>query len=130
MLKKLISLLLLLFLSQSVLASFDLHHSLDPHKTDNNKTTDIIKHYNDSYDAESSFVHICQNGPNQIQFQNQSDDGSNNFHHHECHGHTSSITFSSFPLDNVQYEPVYIRFAYLLNDYFISLSSLQRPPIK
>ena len=125
MLKKLISLLLFLFLSQSVLASFDLHHSLDPHTTDPNKTIDIVKHYNDSYDIESSF---CQNTSTQLQ--SQSDDGSNNFHHHECHGHTSSITFSSFPLDNVQYEPVYIRFAYLLNDYFITLTSPQRPPIR
>jgi hypothetical protein len=145
MLKKSIILVLVLFFTQSVLAGIDLHANTN-NMTDNNATTtiDIIEHYIDSHNVFSSINHKCQFDSSEIQSDNthshtkntDSDDQSvtshdytASHHHHECHGHTTALTFTSTSSLHLIFTTFQSRFSYILSDYSITLKSPKRPPI-
>ncbi|WP_214660472.1 hypothetical protein [sulfur-oxidizing endosymbiont of Gigantopelta aegis] len=121
-------------------------------------TVDIIEHYIDAHDVFSSINHKCQyNQKNDQQSDNNhshtvtktsstsdapdkysdvpnkykaaSHDFTANHHHHECHGHTTALTFTSLSSIHLIFTAFQSRFSYILSDYSITLKFPKRPPI-
>ncbi len=126
MFKKTIFFLLLLFITQTALAGIDLHHA-SVNKVTGNNSVDIVEHYIDTHGLEYSVGHQCDPDSKNAMADTAHDDSS--LHHHDCHGHTTSFTFTSFSIVNTFFTPLYTRFFYTLYDYSITLNSPQRPPI-
>lgn len=124
MLKKTISLLLLLFITQTALAGIDLHHTSDNPDSGTFQSVDIVIHYIDAHELDYNKCNL-DNG----QADTSPDNPGPHSIHHECHGHTTSFTFTDILFANVFFSHFYTRFAYTLSAYSITLKSPKRPPI-
>jgi hypothetical protein len=132
MLQKTSLFLLLLFFIQTVFAGIDLHHNSN-NNLSNNNTNNILEHYID--------LHVHKKNPQEkmnspsfdplnvthIDFNDFSADGS--VHHHDCHGHITSFSFSQYSLIILNPMVFNTGFNYYLSDYSIILNFPKRPPI-
>ena len=125
MLKKTITFFLFLFLTQAVLAGIDLHHAPVNNNSAENGTTNILHHYVDTHALDYSVEHPCSYGS---QLADSSLDTENN-HHHDCHGHTTSYSFTHISLTEENHTSFFTHYTYFLSDYSVILSSPKRPPI-
>jgi len=125
MFKKTITFFLLLFLTQTVLAGIDLHHS----SVNNNSVEhDILDHYVDTHGLDYSVNHQCDSASN-LASSSLHADGSSDIHHHDCHGHSTPYSFTHFSLTDVKYTSFFTHHTYTLSDYSVTLSLPKRPPI-
>jgi hypothetical protein len=149
MLKKTIILILLIFSTQTVLASFDFHSSVSSAATstiENNSLSDIIKHYIDTHGANyhityhyvTSTLNDDTNDSTRVNIQpiiSLNEDLKSNLdsesvsHHHDCHGHATSFTFNAISFIDINYIQFYTHFFYSLSYFSIILNSPKRPPI-
>jgi hypothetical protein len=124
-----IILLLFLFFTQSVLAGLDLHYHSASDGIKSGQSIDIIEHSIDAHYISNNVDHSCDTQTDNSVIDN-ADSVTHANHHHDCHGHTTSCAFSSNNNDNLSFTSFYTHFYYTLNDYFINLTSPQRPPIR
>ncbi len=125
--RKIIPLLLFLFFTQTVLAGIDVHAHQG---NDNNSefsldefSLDIVQHYIDSHSALCSFEHNSSTADMDDSQHQQSS------HHHDCHGHTPSFTFTHNSFSDFIFSSFSTPFNYQLSDYSITLDLAYRPPI-
>lgn len=131
MFKKSISLLLLLFFTQTVLAGIDLHHGIS-----NDNSFDIVDHYIDAHHSDAGTAHQynidTEKYSHKTGVNHDADNTSLNdddFHHHGCHGHTTYYSFNSTSFLNIAFVNYPGNFNYILNENSITLSTAYRPPI-
>ncbi len=124
MLKQAVSLFLLLFITQTVLAGIDLHPVSENNDSGHIASIDIVVHYIDSHELDYSKCNSDSSVSN-----TSIDDNASHSIHHECHGHITSISFTDISFVNNFFSHFYTRFDYTLSDYSVTLNSLKRPPI-
>jgi len=129
MLKKTISLFLLSFLTQTVLAGIDLHHASVNNNSIEHGMTDIFEHYVDTHNLDYSVNHQCDSHSEASETSIDSSNSSSNTHHHDCHGHTTPYTFIHLSIKEVNFTSFFTYYTYILNDYSVILDSPKRPPI-
>ena len=133
MFKKTIALFLFLFLTQTVLAGIDLHHGSINNSVEHDKV-DILDHYIDTHGLGYSINHQCDSASNLASSSLHADgsllaDGSSDIHHHDCHGHSTSYSFTHYSLIDANHSSFFTHYTYTLSDYSITLSLPKRPPI-
>ena len=127
MYKKTIAFFLLLFLTQTVLAGIDLHHASVNNNSIEEGTTDIFEHYVDTHNLDYSVNHQCDSHSETSE--SPIDSSNSNSHHHDCHGHSTSYSFTHYSLIDANYSSFFTHYTYTLSDYSITLSLPKRPPI-